>query len=336
MTQVKASNASEPILSIRDLRLSFKTSRGELDALVGVSLDVRRGEMFGIVGETGCGKTVVGLSVLRLLPSSATITKGSIVFDGADLLKLSTRQTEDLRGSRIAMIFQDPSTSLNPVFTVGTQIIRVIRQHTSMSAEEARDRAGELLESVGLADVTRILDTYPHQLSGGMQQRVMIAMALSCSPALLIADEPTTSLDVTIQAQFLELLRMLQQELGLSIIFITHNLGIVAELCDRVAVLYAGRVVEHGTTQEIYTNPRHPYTQGLIGAIPRPDIRGSQLAAIPGSVPANPGKVRGCAFAPRCPHVYERCRTEIPPEFAIDIDHYSACFLNDPEDEHHA
>jgi peptide/nickel transport system ATP-binding protein len=237
------------LLEVKDLNLEFKTSRGILKALNGISFDVKRGEVFGLVGETGCGKTVTGLSVLRLLPRSATITNGVVNFDSTDLLDLSASEMEQVRGGRIAMIFQDPSSSLNPVFTIGSQMMRVIRQHTDLNAKQASERAGETLEAVGLPDVKRVMNSYPHQLSGGQQQRVMIAMALSCRPQLLIADEPTTALDVTIQAQILKLLRDLQKQFDISVILITHNLGVVAQTCDRLAVLYAGRVAEIGSTK---------------------------------------------------------------------------------------
>jgi peptide/nickel transport system ATP-binding protein len=315
-----------PLLTLDDLQIEFKTARGKLQALNGVSLEVQHGEIFGIVGETGCGKTITGLSVLRLLPKSATL-RGKIIFDGQDLLALAPAEMESVRGGKIAMIFQDPSSSLNPVFTVGAQIERVIRQHLKLDAAAAHKQAAESLAAVGLPDVERVLGSYPHQLSGGMQQRVMIAMALSCRPSLLIADEPTTALDVTIQAQILRLLRDLQKQLDLSIVLITHNLGVVAQTCDRLAVLYAGRVAESGPTREIFTNPQHPYTRGLMAAIPRPGSRGHKMEAIPGTVPANPGAITGCPFAPRCAHTFPRCQAETPPLYNIAPHHRAACFL---------
>ncbi len=315
------------LLEVRELHLEFRTSRGLHQALMSVSFEVQKGEIFGLVGETGCGKTVTGLSILRLLPRSANISQGQVLFDDSDLLQLSKKEMEDVRGGKIAMIFQDPSSSLNPVFTIGSQIERVVRQHLPMNAAEARQHAAKMLEAVGLPDVNRILTSYPHQLSGGMQQRVMIAMALSCRPRLLIADEPTTALDVTIQAQILRLLRDLQQKMDFSVILITHNLGVVAQTCDRLAVLYAGRVVESGTTRDIFNNPQHPYTRGLMNAIPRPGSRGKKMAAILGTVPSNPGAVVGCAFAPRCEFAFERCITETPTLFNIEKTHKSACFL---------
>lgn len=315
------------LLQVQDLKLEFKTARGILKALNGITFDVHSREIFGLVGETGCGKTVTGLSILRLLPKSAQVTSGSIIFNDGDLLKVSAKEIEALRGGDIAMIFQDPSSSLNPVFTIGAQMERVIRQHTQMNAREAKARAAEMLDKVGLPDIQRMLAAYPHQLSGGQQQRVMIAMALSCNPRLLIADEPTTALDVTIQAQILRLLRDLQEQFDFSVILITHNLGVVAQTCDRLAVLYAGRVAEIGTTEDIFNNPQHPYTRGLMNAIPRPGSRGKKMAAIPGTVPSNPGAVTGCPFAPRCQQAFDRCQGETPMLFDVHELHKTACFL---------
>jgi oligopeptide/dipeptide ABC transporter ATP-binding protein len=315
------------LLEVRDLNLEFQTSRGILKALNGMSFNVFPREIFGLVGETGCGKTVTGLSILRLLPKSAAITHGAILFDDRDILKLPIREMESLRGGEIAMIFQDPSSSLNPVFSIGSQMVRVIRRHKPMNAKDAAERAAQMLDKVGLADVHRMMSAYPHQLSGGQQQRVMIAMALSCNPRLLIADEPTTALDVTIQAQILRLLRDLQKQFDFSVIFITHNLGVVAQTCDRLAVLYAGRVAEIGTTRDIFNSPNHPYTRGLMAAIPRPGSRGSRMAAIAGTVPSNPGALGGCPFAPRCEHAMPHCALTVPPLHDLGDGHASACFL---------
>lgn len=317
------------LLEVRDLFLEFKTSRGRLKALNGITFDIQSGEVFGLVGETGCGKTVTGLSILRLLPRSASITGGQVIFEGVDLLTLGRSEIESVRGKKIAMIFQDPSTSLNPVFTVGSQIERVIHQHMKVTKQQASAKALEVLAAVGLPDVERIMSSYPHQLSGGMQQRVMIAMALSCNPRLLIADEPTTSLDVTIQAQILRLLRGLQKKFDVSVILITHNLGVIAQTCDRLAVLYGGRVAESGSTRDIFNSPQHPYTRGLMNAIPRPGSRGKKMATVPGMVPSNPGAMTGCTFAPRCEFAFERCRAESPPLFEVGKGHLSACFLVD-------
>ncbi len=319
----------KPLLEIRDLHLNFNTPRGKVFALSGIDLEVMPGDFFGIVGETGCGKTVTGLSVLGLLPQSAEISAGSIRFDEIDLLSVTPREMSDLRGGRIAMIFQDPSTSLNPVITIGAQLARVLRKHTGGTGKQIHERALKLLAAVGLPDVGRLMKAYPHALSGGMQQRVMIALALSGHPELLIADEPTTALDVTIQAQILSLLKKLQAEYLFSVVLITHNLGVVAQTCDRLAVLYAGRVVEMGPTRQVFTAPQHPYTRGLLGAIPRPEGRGSKMVAIPGSVPSNPGAVSGCAFAPRCPLAFERCYAEIPGIYTVQDRHLSACFLSE-------
>ncbi len=319
------------LLEVRDLYLEFKTSRGQLKALNGMTFDIQPGEIFGLVGETGCGKTVTGLSILRLLPRSASITKGQVLLEGTDLLGLTRSQIESLRGSKIAMIFQDPSTSLNPVFTVGSQIERVIRQHMRISRQEAREKVRSVMAAVGLPDVERILGSYPHQLSGGMQQRVMIAMALSCSPRLLIADEPTTSLDVTIQAQILKLLGDLQKKFDVAVILITHNLGVIAQTCDRLAVLYGGRVAESGSTRDIFNQPQHPYTRGLMNAIPHPGTRGRRMATIPGTVPNNPGAMTGCSFAPRCEFAMERCKLETPLLYSLGGNHSSACFLAEPK-----
>ncbi|MCC6297690.1 MAG: ABC transporter ATP-binding protein [Anaerolineales bacterium] len=315
------------LLSVTDLQLEFQTSRGILKALNGISFDVRPRETFSLVGETGCGKTVTGLSILRLLPRSARISYGKIEFNGANLLDAPMKDMESLRGREMAMIFQDPSSSLNPVFTIGSQMERVLRQHLKMSAKDAKARAAEMLTKVGLPDVTRMLAAYPHQLSGGQQQRVMIAMALLCNPRLLIADEPTTALDVTIQAQILKLLKDLQAQFDFSVILITHNLGVVAQTCDRLAVLYAGRVAEIGSTEDIFNNPQHPYTRGLMNAIPRPGSRGKKMAAIPGTVPSNPGAIKGCPFAERCEFVFERCRVELPALSEVSEGHEAACFL---------
>jgi oligopeptide/dipeptide ABC transporter ATP-binding protein len=318
------------LLEVRDLYLEFKTSRGNLKALNGINFNVQKGEVLGLVGETGCGKTVTGLTILRLLSRSASIMQGEIFLEGVDLLKLPKAEMEKARGSQIAMIFQDPSSSLNPVFPVGEQMIRVIRRHTELSKNDAKKHAADMLQAVGLPDVQRILESYPHQLSGGQQQRVMIAMALSCHPHLLIADEPTTALDVTIQAQILKLISQLQKEFDISVILITHNLGVVAQTCDRLVILYAGRVAEIGTTRQVFKSPQHPYSRGLLNAVPRPGSRGRKMAVIPGVVPTNPGALIGCPFAPRCEFAFERCTREVPTLYTISEGHSSACFLAAP------
>lgn len=322
------------LLDVRNLYLEFKTSRGDLKALNGITFDVQKGEVLGLVGETGCGKTVTGLTILRLLSRSASITQGEIFLEGVDLLKLPKEEMEKARGSQIAMIFQDPSSSLNPVFAVGEQMTRVICRHTELSKNNAKKHAAEMLEAVGLPDVERILESYPHQLSGGQQQRVMIAMALSCHPRLLIADEPTTALDVTIQAQILKLISQLQKEFDISVILITHNLGVVAQTCDRLVILYAGRVAEIGTTRQVFKSPQHPYSRGLLNAVPRPGSRGRKMAVIPGVVPTNPGALIGCPFALRCEFAFERCTREVPALYTICEGHSSACFLADTTSTH--
>jgi oligopeptide/dipeptide ABC transporter ATP-binding protein len=323
---------SEPILHIENLYIEFETPNGRLKAINGISLEVLPGEIFGIVGETGCGKSITGLSVMQLLPQTARVTEGSIVFNDIDILKQSEAEMCQIRGRQAAMIFQDPNTSLNPVFTIGQQMDRVIRTQLGLSKRNARIRSAEMLTAVGLPDVERIYKSYPHQLSGGMKQRAMIAMALSCRPSLLIADEPTTALDVTIQAQILTLLKELQHQFGVTILFITHNLGVVAQFCGRMAVLYAGRVVEMATTETIFSAPHHPYTTGLMKAVPKPGSRGIQLTAIPGNVPPNPGEIAGCAFASRCALVMEICTQEQPPFREVGPNHYSACFLPAPNE----
>ena len=319
----------EPSLQIKDLHVSFFTLTGEVRAINGVSLEVYPGEFFGLVGETGCGKTVTGLAVLGLVPQPGRVTRGRILLQGRNLLDLPPREMRRVRGGDVTMIFQNPATSLNPVFTVGSQLLRVMRLHQGGSRQQAREQACELLEAVGLPDAERLLQAYPHELSGGMLQRVMIAMALSSRPSLLIADEPTTALDVTIQAQILALLLALKTRFEITTLFITHDLAIIAETCDRVAVLYAGKVAEVGPTTEIFNRPSHPYTQGLIRAVPRPDRDVDELMAIPGTVPSNPGLLNHCLFAPRCPHVHDRCWNEQPDQFSVGERHRVACFLHE-------
>ena len=317
----------QALLEIDDLHIVFDTPRGKLRVINGISLAIGEGEIVGLVGESGCGKSVTSLSILQLIPKPGEVTRGSIRFRGDDLLKKSRRDMQKIRGRKIAMIFQDPFTSMNPVFKIGKQLSDVLTQHFSIDKQEAKKRILDMLDSVGLPDVNRVFDSYPHELSGGQQQRVMIAMALIAEPSLIIADEPTTALDVTIQAQILRLLRQLCDEHGISVLFITHDLGVVSEVCDRVTVLYAGTVVESAPTQTLLSNPQHPYTQGLLAAIPQPRQRGQALAAIAGTVPANPGAIQGCVFASRCPYVFERCEQHKPFLYAISGEHHSACFL---------
>jgi oligopeptide/dipeptide ABC transporter ATP-binding protein len=319
---------SESLLSVEELQVRFQTYAGRVHAVNGMTFDVGRGEFFGLVGESGCGKSVTGLAILGMIPRGGAVTSGRIRFHGEDLLTKSDAEMRAIRGRHIAMIFQDPAATLNPVFTVGSQIVRVIRQHTSVSPEEARRRALETLEAVALPDPARIFRAYPHELSGGMQQRVMIAMALSCGAELLIADEPTTALDVTIQAQILTLLAEIRRRQGVSILLITHNLGVVAETCDRVAVAYAGRVVEIGRVDDVLYRPVHPYTQGLLAALPRAGQAKESLLSIPGSVPDGLALPSGCAFHPRCACAVEACRSGEPPLVTLEPDgHRVACHL---------
>lgn len=326
-------NPEEPLLSVRDLRTWFETDRGPARAVDGVSFDVRRGETLGIVGESGCGKSVTSLSIMRLIPSPpGRILPGSkILFRSGgrveDLVQASEERMRSVRGNEIAMIFQEPMTALNPVFTIGRQIVEAIRLHRGAEREEARQRAIELLEMVGIPDPDERIDTYPHQLSGGMRQRVVIAMALACDPALLIADEPTTALDVTIQAQILELLNRLQRELEMSVILITHDLGVVAETCDRMAVMYGGQICESGPVEELFADPKHPYTEGLLRSIPKPGERARRLTVIPGTVPSPADWPKGCRFHPRCTHAWQACTDDPVPEFETGPQRNSRCLL---------
>jgi peptide/nickel transport system ATP-binding protein len=312
------------LLEIRDLRLQFNSLRGTVKALDGVNLSVREREIIGLVGESGCGKTVTGLSVLRLVGGQATVTGGSIRFRGDDLLAKSEHEMVSLRGRLVAMVFQDPLASLNPVFTVGAQIARVVIQHRGVSGKEAREAARTALARAGLPPDDQILDSYPHQLSGGMRQRACMAMAISCDAPLLIADEPTTALDVTIQAQILRLLLDLRERLGVAQVLITHNVGVAAQTCDRVAVMYAGSVVEQGTASEVLKHSRHPYTMALYECLPHGKSAG-ELHTIPGSVPDLIEPPTGCRFHPRCEHAMDVCVTVKPEPTAISGEHWVAC-----------
>jgi len=319
---------SELLLSVADLHVRFRTYAGLVHAVNGMAFDVRPAEVFGLVGESGCGKSVTGLAVLRQVPYPGEIVRGRVLFRGDDLLQKSEAEMQHIRGGGISMIFQDPSASLNPVFTIGNQVARVVRQHTSAGPAKARRRALEVFDAVGLPDPPRIFRSYPHELSGGMQQRAMIAMALSCGAELLIADEPTTALDVTIQAQILALLAELRKTQGVSVLLITHDLAVVAETCDRVGVAYAGVIVEMGRADDVLHRMKHPYTQGLLAALPRPIHRGRQLQSIEGSVPDGIHLPPGCPFHPRCPRVMEVCRVEEPALFPVGPEgHVAACFL---------
>ena len=321
-----------PLLEIQGLVTSFKTQRGIVRAVDGVSLSVARGETVCIAGESGCGKSVTALSVMGLLPDHAQVESGSLRFDGVDLLALRPAARRALRGSAMAMIFQEPMTALNPVQSIGRQVAEVLEIHGSASGARARERVLALLRQVRIPDAERRYDEFPHQMSGGMKQRVMIAMALANRPALLIADEPTTALDVTIQAQVLDLLRELQRELGTGIVFVTHDLAVVAEIADRVVVMYGGRVVEQGGLHDVLERPAHPYTQGLLAARPRPGQTrhdGQRLSVIPGTVPSPLERVAGCRYQARCPRAQARCGAEVP--LLLDVDgggsggHGAAC-----------
>jgi peptide/nickel transport system ATP-binding protein len=320
----------KPLLSVENLRVQFPTYAGVVRAVNGVSLRVEHGEIYGLVGETGCGKTVTGLSILRLLPPLGEITCGTITIQDLDIMSLDDAAMNRIRGGRVAMIFQDPSASLNPVFSIGEQISLVIRSHQEVGRRESYEQVLAMLETVGLPDPAHTARAYPHELSGGMQQRVMIALALCSNPELLVADEPTTALDVTIQAQILELLARLREDRGLAILLITHNLGIVAEICDRVSVLYAGHVVEEGAVRDIFKSMRHPYTRGLLAALPHPGTHGTTLPAIPGSVPSLRDTHTGCPFHQRCPSPLDICPIEAPSLRSWNAgrpDHKVACHL---------
>ncbi|PZQ75441.1 MAG: ABC transporter ATP-binding protein [Variovorax paradoxus] len=319
------------LLDVKNLRVRLPTERGTLHAVRGIDFQVRRGEMLCLVGESGCGKSMTSLALMGLLPSRARRTADRLVFDGIDLQAQGERGMAKLRGARMAMIFQEPMTSLNPSYTLGDQLCEALRAHRRTTAREARERALYLLERAGVPQAAERLGQYPHQLSGGLRQRVMIAMALMCGPDLIIADEPTTALDVTIQAQILRLIRELQQEFGTAVVFITHDLGVVARIADRVAVMYAGEVVETAPVAELFAHPSHPYTQGLLRCIP---VRGrtppgSRLQAIPGVVPSLVGEVRGCAFANRCGHSRAAC-TATPPFTEVSPGHAVRCVAAHP------
>ena len=318
---------AEPLLAVSGLATEFPARHGAVRAVDGVSFDLRRGECLGIVGESGSGKSVTALSIMGLLQKgNGRVAGGQIRFNGADLLSLSSRDRQQLRGADLAMIFQEPMTSLNPVFTVGQQIAEAVRIHKRLGRTAARRRAVEMLDLVGIPDPHRRVDSYPHQLSGGMRQRVMIAMALSCDPKLLIADEPTTALDVTIQAQILELLRDIRKRLGTAIIMITHDLGVIAELADRVIVMYASRIVETGSVRALFKNPQHPYTQGLLRSMPRLDEDRDRLDQIEGSVPNPTAWPGGCRFHPRCGFSRDICSNAEPPTVRLAEGRRSACW----------
>ena len=323
----------ELLLDIRGLRTQFFTDDGLARAVDGVSYSLEKGETVGVVGESGCGKSVTALSVLRLIPDPpGKIVDGEIIFEGTDLLQLSSADMRRIRGNDISMIFQEPMTSLNPVFTIGNQITEAVRLHQGLNKRDALAKAVEALRLVGIPVPERRVHEYPHQLSGGMRQRAMIAMALSCNPKVLIADEPTTALDVTIEAQILDLMRTLQEELGTAIIMITHDLGVIADIARKVVVMYAGKVAEQAPVERIFASPNHPYTQGLLQSLPRVDKDASgakqRLQEIPGIVPSLLNLPTGCKFASRCPSVMPQCKEQEPPLEQVAPNHYSACWLN--------
>ena len=326
-TNTNATTWAGPLLDIRNLRTYFDTSKGTVAAVDGVSLQVEEGEMVGLVGESGCGKSVTSFSIMQLLPKPAgRIAGGQILFEGQDLLLKSEAQLRAIRGSRISMVYQDPMTSLNPLATVGAQIAESIHLHEGLSKSESWNHSVEMLRLVGIALPEQRASEYPHQLSGGMRQRVMIAMALACKPRLLIADEPTTALDVTIQAQILELLQRLRRELGMAIVLVTHDLGVVAENCERVVVMYAGQVVEEADVVSLFRSPLHPYTEGLLESIPRLDEEQELLRVITGEVPDPLQRPCGCRFAPRCPYVMAMCLQSAPPLEQYAPGRKAACF----------
>jgi len=322
----------EKLLQINDLQTSFYTYAGEVKAVRGVSLHLNKGEAIGIVGESGSGKSITMMSLMGLLPDNGKVKVGQLIFDGKDLSTTSEKEMEKIRGNEIGMIFQDPMTSLNPVFTIGNQIMEPLIKHKNISKREAFDKSVDMLKLVGIPSPEKRMKQFPHEFSGGMRQRAMIAMSLVCKPKLLIADEPTTALDVTIQAQILELMKDLKAKIGMSIILITHDLGVVADVCSRIYVMYGGTIVESGTSRDLFYNSKHPYTWGLLKSIPNPkeDIK-ERLKPIEGTPPDLLQPPAGCPFAPRCEHTMKICLTERPPQFEINEGHFSACWLNHPQ-----
>ena len=323
-----ADNEKQVLLSVRDLHTSFFTESGEVQAVNGVSFNLDRGEILGIVGESGSGKSVTAYSVMQILADTGKIKSGQVLYNGQDLTKWSERQMQTFRGKNCSIIFQDPMTSLNPVFTIGDQICEAIRLHTNKKGKEIKERAIELLELVGITDPERRLKQYPFAHSGGMRQRVMIAMALACEPDILIADEPTTALDVTIQAQILELMQNLQKKLGMAIILVTHDLGVIADMCDNIIVMYGGTICERGTAREIFYNPRHEYTKGLIRSIPNVNNMKKKLVPIAGTPINMLNLPKGCAFCTRCESAMKICLEQHPEELWINDNHKAACWIN--------
>jgi peptide/nickel transport system ATP-binding protein len=323
----KKLNPSGNLLDVIDLKTYFRTMDGVVKAVDGVDFSLRPGQTLGVVGESGCGKSVTSLSIMRLVDAPGWIAGGQMLFRGNDLAKVSEREMRSIRGDAISMIFQEPMTSLNPVFTVGNQVMEAITEHRKVSKREALDQTVDLFRLVGIPSPERRVKDYPHNMSGGMRQRVMIAMALALQPDLLIADEPTTALDVTIQAQILELIKDLRTKVNTSVLLITHDIGVVAEMADEVVVMYTGKVVEHGTVAQVLKSPKHPYTVGLLNSIPSMGLRGQRLNVIPGTVPSPLNLPKGCPFAPRCQHVMAVCREEPPPLKTLDDGSEARCWL---------
>jgi oligopeptide/dipeptide ABC transporter ATP-binding protein len=321
--------ATAPLLSIRDLHVEFETDSGHVPAVRGVNLEIGAGETVALVGESGCGKSVTALAVMRLM--TGRVASGSIHFEGKDLAHLPETEMRRVRGAQIGMIFQEPMTSLNPVFKIGRQIEEVLILHQQLPPAAARAQVLDLLRRVGIPSPAERAEQYPHELSGGMKQRVMIAIAIACRPKLLIADEPTTALDVTIQAQIMALLKSLKDELGMAVLLITHDLGVVAHFAERVDVMYAGKIVEHGSVRDIFKRPAHPYTRALLGGLPHASTVGQRLEAIPGRVPSPAMLPPGCAFCARCKHAFEPCEPNQPPSFEVAGPHVAACWLHDPQ-----
>lgn len=324
---------SEILLRVMGLKLGFKEGHGVKKVLEQVSFQVKKGEIFGIVGESGCGKSLTALSIAQLLPKNAQIMGGSILFQNQEILGLSARQRRDAQGKDISMVFQEPMTSLNPLMTIGKQIAEPLKIHFHAPEKQAKKQVYEMMSRVGLKDVERLYKLYPHQLSGGMRQRVMIAMALICKPKLLIADEPTTALDVTVQAQILQQLKQIVSEINTAVVFISHDLEMVRQICNRVAIMYAGSIIEEGAIQKVFTHPVHPYTKGLSKATPRRESRGHLLSTIAGNVPSRLEGIRGCLFASRCDFVEERCLIERPSSTKLSEQHQVSCILSEKEDE---
>jgi oligopeptide/dipeptide ABC transporter ATP-binding protein len=319
----------KPLLDIKNLMTHFTSKKSVLPAVKGISFTVEQGETVCIVGESGCGKSITALSVMGLLPKNASIASGSIDFNGTELTKLSNEEMRKIRGNNISMIFQEPMTALNPVFSVGFQLREVLINHMNISKREAHKRGIQLLKQVEISSPEKRMHQFPHELSGGMRQRVMIAMALACNPDLLIADEPTTALDVTIQAQILELIQDLKEKFNMSVVLITHDMGVVAQVADRVIVMYAGEIIEEGDVESIFNNPQHPYTEGLLQSVPHVDAETVTLEPIPGSLPNLNDKITGCAFHPRCKYVMEKCKKEKPSSFTMIPHHKTTCWLQE-------